>query len=420
MSASNLASRTLIAALLALPLAASAGDLRISSQTFLGARQVAEDTEAVTSVPLIQQLYLNATDFGGFDVVLSAWAGLDPVGGTTLRGNVAAGDVDLGYIQGQFLQKRLALRLGRQAVTTGTARFLQLDGGYASYMFNPNIGATVFGGVPVTPRFAATRGDVAAGGRMFYRAKWGTEFGASFTHIMDRGRIFRQELGIDGRTPLKFGITAFGSLLWATTEMRIAEADLGAIWHPLNALFVTARYRRTSPDLFVSRGSIFSVFSMEDRDEVGANVDWKVLDGVSVGADGYAFLTNADRYGIRGRLYGRILPAQSGGPWLGAELTGTRMLGFNDYLQLRLRASDKFFNEKLYLAGECELSWFQQPIRGQSYSTAAVATVGYQLMKGLRAQVTGIAGITPWYEQRLEAMAKVAYDLDMEFGGGEK
>lgn len=420
--------RALVVALALGSLTAVAQDVHISTMTFLGARRVAQDTEAVTSVPLIEQLSLMANGLKApyvddLAVVVSAWATLDVPGASLpLQRGPLAGDIDLVYVKGKALGDKLDVKLGRQIVVAGTATMAQMDGAWANFMVRPDVGVSAYGGIPVSPRFNIQRGDVMGGGRGFWRPNFSSEIGASFTHVVQRGRIARSELGLDGRWALRHGLSLDGSIYWALTEYRIAEANVTATWIPMRELLVSAHLQRTAPDLWISRGSIFSVFSMEDRDEAGAAVEWRPRQGLAVGADGFAYLTNATqadtrRYGIQARLYGRLLPATQGGPWLGLDVVANKQFQANDFWAVRFRAGDRL-RERFFATGELEFTAFERAVNGQYYSTSAVGTLGYELWKDLRAQVTGVLGFTPFYEPRLEAMAKVAYDFDMRMGGG--
>ncbi len=61
------------------------------------------------------------------------------------------------------------------------------------------LGITAYGGAPVTPRFATRQGDVAGGGRVFWRRSFDTEVGLSFIEVLDCGLVARQDIGADAR-----------------------------------------------------------------------------------------------------------------------------------------------------------------------------------------------------------------------------
>ena len=76
-------------------------------------------------------LTVRGIEMNGVDdlkIQLSAWGQLaslsDPVG----TGNGTTGDIDLLFVQGALFNRRLNLTLGRQLVSGGAARVLQLDG----------------------------------------------------------------------------------------------------------------------------------------------------------------------------------------------------------------------------------------------------------------------------------------------------
>ena len=101
-------------------------------------------------------LTVRGIEMSGVDdlkIQLSAWGQLaslsDPVG----TGNGTTGDIDLLYVQGSMFQRRLNLTLGRQLVSGGAARVLQLDGVNATVAIAKGFGVQAYAGAPVVSRF---------------------------------------------------------------------------------------------------------------------------------------------------------------------------------------------------------------------------------------------------------------------------
>jgi hypothetical protein len=218
----------------------------------------------------------------------------------------------------------------------------------------------------------------------------------------------RQDLGVDGRwRPLR-SLTLTGYALFSLLELRLAEGDLAALWQPLSSLQLGADYRRTSPDLFLPRSSILSVFSQETRDEAGGNAWWRPISRLRIETDYHVILAEAG-FGQRG---GARVSASLGRFFettLAAEVRFLRLATANGYVQ-----------ERLYLIQRLSPAWvatldldlykLEQPINGQTLSFTSAATLGWQIAPRWRAVVTGIADTTPQVERRFECMAKLVYN----------
>src|SRR4051812_13295140 len=97
--------------------------------TLLAGRQDPRDGKIYTVVPVYQSLSLFVEDLrlGRVDdlrLVVSGWGEVafgDP------RENAATGDLDVAFVEGRLLDRRLSIRLGRQLIFAGAARALQLD-----------------------------------------------------------------------------------------------------------------------------------------------------------------------------------------------------------------------------------------------------------------------------------------------------
>jgi hypothetical protein len=123
--------RAAAVALLLLASSAGAAGLEGSSTTLFDSRPYARDGKAYVEAPLYEQfsLFTPAVQVGPADdvrVVLRAWGrgGL----GDAIFGDRVTSDIDVAYVEGAFAGKRVSVRLGRQFLSDGAARGLQLDG----------------------------------------------------------------------------------------------------------------------------------------------------------------------------------------------------------------------------------------------------------------------------------------------------
>lgn len=416
-------SRAAPAALLAITLAAlawpspaEADVVDVTSRTLLSARREARDGELRTVVPAYQFLTLRGTELSNpahadAEVVLSLWG--SAAGGDPRDGRSAQGDIDVGFVQGRFARRRLTIRAGRQLMVGGAIRNTQVDGLALSADVGKGAGLSAFGGIPVVPRFGADRNDLAAGGRAFWRGSPENEVGVSFVHVLDDGDLARQDVGLDfwQALPLRFTLGGFG--LVSLAEQRLAEGDLSATWRPRRTVKLSGGLRRTAPDLYISRTSIFSVFAEGTRNEAGGAVSLRahqrlVLDGA------YYRLSQDDiDQGYRGSArmvatLGRL--AQTN---LGIEGRALDQSG-KGYFEGRLYAVHRP-GARLALTIDGDAYRFREPVNGRKESYTLAATAGYAFLPGWQAMLAGVAGSTPFYQSRYEATVRLTYNATLRF-----
>jgi hypothetical protein len=403
-----------LAGLLLLLVAAGSGRAEIvdaTITTLVAGRQDPRDGVLYSSVPVIQSVTLDVGDVHlrhveDLRLVVSGWGELTLGAAPALEG--ATGDLDVGFVEGKLFDRRLELRLGRQLVFGGAARAQPMDGASATVRIWRRVGLNVYGGAPVTPRFGVHQGDFMTGGRIFWRPTVDTEMGASFLEMLNDGLQARQDLGVDARWRAGRSLVLTGYALLSLLELRLAEGDLAAAWQPSSSLEVRADYRRTSPDLFLPRSSILSVFSQETRDETGGDVWWRPLSRLRAEADYHVILAEAG-YGQRGggRVSASLGPAFE--TTLAAEVRFLRLATANGYVQGRLYAIQRL-SAAWVATLDLDLYSLEQPINGQTLSLTGAATLGWNITSRWRAVVTAIADSTPQVSSRFECMAKLVYN----------
>ncbi len=255
--------------------------------------------------PFYETIELRADEIGhkGLSIHFQGWAGLDLADVYFDQRFVA----DPTYLYLQFRDYGADIKLGRQAIYSGTTQGLTIDGIYASYESPIHLGIEALGGLVVSPYrgpewyreqpanldyddFGAgfsdweREGDYAVGGRLFYRMSGKVSAGASILHVTELDEVDRQLFGVDlDMTPLKwFGTTGNATMDLLSTRLR--EANLALDFYPVDILTLSAEYRHADPTLYLSHMSIFSVFSMEEYDSVGGMVRLKPLDWLGMHA----------------------------------------------------------------------------------------------------------------------------------------
>ncbi len=245
--------------------------------------------------PFYNTLDLRADEIGhpGLSIHFQGWAGLDLADIYFDQRFVA----DPTYLYLQFRDYGWDIKAGRQMVFGGAARGLHLDGGTITYQTPINIGFQALGGLVVSPRHGpdwyrneesddlddygsgfsdwkreGELGDWAAGGRLFYRMTGFLAVGVSFLHVTRNDEIDHQVAGADADiVPFEWAALS-GDLLMAVQETELQEANVGLDIFPMDIFSVALDYRHANPTLYISRTSIFSVFSDETYDAVGGTV----------------------------------------------------------------------------------------------------------------------------------------------------
>ncbi len=416
---------TVFAAALALAGQARADTVQASSTTMLLGRQDFRDGSTITAVPAYELIDVNATDvrtrYADFQVALSTWGAVDLAdrrfwqnGAPT--GSSFTGDVNVGFLRADLLDRALTLKLGRQMIADGTARMVQIDGGAGELRLPYNFGVSGYAGSPVAPRFT-TRGGTevvgnlgatfTSGGRAFWRYPGLLDVGFSAAMATDHGDWSRQDLGLDVKlTPHRL-LVLTGSGFYSLFEDRIGEAAVAAQVFPLHGLDVTADYRHVEPDLFLARNSILAVFAADKRNDVGGAVHYSGLKVVVIDAD-YHYLIEDAGHGHWARLKGTAHPATA--TTAGVELGYLKNAASvdNGYKQVRLFGAKELYK----VTGTLDLNgyFYDGAINGEKKSLLATATVAYPLWGGWRATVAGSAGTTPYMERQFDIMAKLVYD----------
>ncbi len=404
--------RELIAlvALLA-PAAASAAEAEVDAvaTTLLGGRPDVRDGVVYTVVPIYEIVSLNARqlDVPAFDdvrVVVTLWGRLDPA--DPADGDLADGDIDLGYIEGSLGKGLLRARLGRQLIFSGAARAIGVDG-LALEGRRGAFGLSLYGGLPVTPRFGVDRGDATWGARASLRRSIDAEIGLSYAHTLDDGRVSRFDLGADGRWSLSSRLTLTALGLMSAAEMRLAETRVTASYQPRKNLFIDAEISRTAPDLFLSRASILSVFAEDRRDEAGATVSWRPIRPLRLRGSYHAIGLEGG-LGHRGEVGCEAAVAR--GAAIGGE-AGTLRLEDDGYVFGRLYGRAELVHD-LGASLEGDLYRLDEMRNDTRLSARAAAALRWDPAPRWRAVLTAMVGSDPLYETRWEAMAKVAFAFE--------
>jgi hypothetical protein len=398
-------------AAVALASSASATDVEASVTGLMQARPTVVSGEQQTFLPFVAVLGLRVTEqrawiFDELRAEFGAWGRLSVLD----LGNSAA-DVDVASISVRLLDRRLGLNLGRQFVSGGAARALQLDGASAEVLLPAGFGLSGFMGVPVIPRFALARGDAVGGARAFWRHGWETEIGASYFELRDGGLVGRRDLGLDFRTLLFTRLAVSGLGVFSLLETRFAELGLTAKLALGDTVDLTGAFRRSSPDLFLPRSSIFSTFAETNRTEGSLAVDWTPVRAWSFGVDGRVIgFDDGLGYEVQGQVGFRP------GRGTRSSLQVIRLADpTNAYTRARIAVRQTVGN--VTLSADVDGALFDNPINGRTTALQGQLTAKLALPANFDVLVSGLAATDPLFVQRFELLARVVYTFKLHTTG---
>jgi hypothetical protein len=335
------------------------------------------------------------------------------------------GDLVTGYLQGKLFGRRLTLRVGREHVMTGAARMIHLDGGEAIAVLPLGVRISGYAGSPVPQRFTTRTGILEwnpAGGNVAYggRAAWsygfagypgrGIDLGASVNVVKDHKDPVREEVAVDLRLqPVSdFSITGFGA--YSLYDDRESELGARATWSATRALRLEADARHVNPDLLLARNSILSVFSATQRNLFGGAAFYRLARGLQVGASYHRSVEPGRNIGDQ-KFFGN--EAEASLEWERGHLTAGAELLFldsidNGYVAGRLFGRREF--GRYFAAADLMSHFFREKVNEEKMAITGALTAGVEVARGFSAVISGRAGVTPFFEQTFDVMAKLVYN----------
>ena len=383
-----------------------------SATTIISGQRDPRDGTVHTVVPFLELVSLRASEIRNpllddTEIVVSGWG--EAVAGDPRDGKSALGDVDVAYLQGSTWQQRATLRLGRQFVFPGTAANVQLDGLAPSLRLGAGFGVSGFVGVPVTPRFGYSRGQFATGARASWSHSYESQVGVSILEILGTGQhVFRRDAGVDAHYRLLDSLALSGLARWSIPEARMAEADAAVNWRPCRYLDVTGDYRRTAPDLFLPRYSLFAVFAQETRDEFGGFVSLRPwLRRLDLQGD-FHEVHDASGWGWNTGGKATLRFGSGGGTRFGVESRRLKIPG-GGYLMGRAFGWQTI-TTKIRVVADFDVYDLDQPLNGQDRSFFGSGSLVYDVAPAWRAVLTGMDNVTPYATHQIQGLLKIIYD----------
>jgi hypothetical protein len=178
---------------------------------------------------------------------------------------------------------------------------------------------------------------------------------------------------------------------------------------PIDALTTTAEVLRTSPALFLSRGSVLSVFSLDQVTEVGGEASYRLTPAWTLGASAYHQWFSDDGTGYRMGGRARVRLASNLVSQVRYNRVTEEELGYHG-----LRGSLSMELSREWTATTALQHYlYDQAIRGVGSSTYGSATVEFgPPEESWRVMLGGFATRSPYAQLEAEGMARLSIDLD--------
>ena len=408
--------------------------LRVFQRALLpGPNGAIVDTQ--TLAPIYEYASVRARDVeppwraGSVDAEVSVW------GEWLLTGDDGARRFD-GDVTSAFVQQRLGtarLRIGRQSFGSAAAQYIRFDGARAGAHLLPELGADVYAGWTVLPRWDARPGYqqlgsardglvrdpealadaerggwFVAGGRAYFDSPR-VAAGVSFHDERQQHALARRNFGLDLKlAPLEAVSVAANSTL-SSDGARLVDARAWVDVTPGPEWLISGEYLHANPALLLSRQSVLSVFGTSAFDEWGGTLTVRPLRHVSLSGSAYAQHIEGEGLGLRSqaRLSATPDPAER----LRLELAHSRLLGAgNGYHSLRA-AIGYTLSAHLSSSADAWLYRYDEPILGERYSLVQALNVSYHTESAL-ALLGGVSRVqSPYARADIQSLLRVSLAL---------
>jgi hypothetical protein len=375
-----------------------------------------------------------AEDSVGFE--LSGWAAVQ-LAGDELGSNP---DGDLTVANVYHRVGPATFTLGRQVQTAGAARFVRFDGLSADLRTSSGIGGTVYGGFTALPRWSARPGyhhlgsafdtlvespdalpepdrggEWLAGGRLGYAYKSSLVVGAGVHEQRTGGELDRRNAALDLRLSPVEMLDVSGRLIADLDTTAVADASAAADLYPVEPLHVALEYRRVTPNLLLSKQSVFSVFRTERFDELGGELGFEASERLEIGAGQWVEWLGLGDLATRTQVHARIYPEESERVAL-QFVYGRVSEPENGYHSTRVSARWQVATPVAVVA-EHYAYFYDEDINGFALSSVEALNAEYAGSLPLTFLLGGTLAHTPYAANDAQVLLRVAYDFHRMEGG---
>jgi hypothetical protein len=233
-----------------------------------------DDAGEDTALPVYQYLQLNVRDLApGYHFKMYGRLGDD------LNDEVSDAKSRLyyAYLEKKNLVNGLDFRLGRQFIST-TAGASLMDGLALDYRFLDNYKLKFFGGGDVTYYEGYNVKDVIAGVELGGRFYDNLDVAASYLQKWDGGLLAQELAGFDFSFDLAGRLYVYNESQWDILSERLSYELVGAKYRFETPVTLRLEYLYSLP--VFSSTSIYSVFAVEEYEELMAEATWMVRPGL--------------------------------------------------------------------------------------------------------------------------------------------
>lgn len=386
-----------------------------------------------TGVPIYEYLFADARDVDApwredsLDVEFGAWGRLWPTDSELER--PFDGDVQTASIR--YRHGPVWVRLGRQQVAGGAARYARFDGVMLGARHPIGLFAEAYSGFTVLPRWDGRlgyhhlgaledealrspdealdrRGHWLAGGRLGYAASRAS--GSISVHEQrERGGVARRNLGLDVGARIAGTTSAGASALLELDERRFANARAWLDATPFTNLDLGVEALRAEPALLLSRQSVFSVFAADGYEELGGSAVLRALRWLRFEAAGFVQLYDDGSPGSRGEITARITADRARRTLL--RCTYARVNApENGYHSVRASLSRQLTPE-LGSTLEAYGYFYDEPIEGYSTSSVYAGTLAYRPLEPLELLWGASLSRSPYAALDAQTLFRVVYEF---------
>lgn len=413
--------------------------VQATKQAFVpGANGVVAQPEAVAALYGYAFARVTNVDLWGKDALsaeLSAWGALGAL--PEPAGQVGDGDLQSAWVQ--HATKTFRIKLGRQVVMPGAARYVRFDGASAGVRLGP-VDVEAYVGFVTLPRFGRPRGYYILGSvndalkdpkfleaqtrpgqyTLGARAAWvGTPWlkGAVAFHEQQGadGLAFRN-MAFDVVGTMTGTLSAGGRLVLDLAQVKPAEARVFVDITKIDKLPLSVDYGYAAPSLLLPHTSVLAAFGGAAWHELGAEATWRASQYLRLTGRAAGQLYEGDHLGFRGSLRALWTPDIDERWTLVAEYarTGAWENGYN-----HLRAAARWrATEDLFASVDAGTYLYDSPVRGVKASVMGLANVEYQALPELKLMISGSLASTPFAAVEGQVLGRLVFELDGPSAGG--
>jgi hypothetical protein len=370
------------------------------------------------------------------DMELSLWGSGTLIGSGGQR--TYDGDVSVAAVTQRY---RLSyVKLGRQYITEGAARFAHMDGVSAGVRSKLGFDLSAYGGWTVLPRWDARptyqhlgspsdslitsidqlprsdrSGNWMMGARVGYTANRLGGIGLSVHEQREDHALGRRDAALDLHFFPTSAIDASGRALMDLDSRTLADAFLGVSFHPGRDWDIATEYRRVIPTLLMSRQSVLSVFAVDRFDEAGGELRYHVTPRILLFGGSFVEWLQGEGVGSRTRGGAKIYPDDE--HRLLIQFAYTRVVEpENGYHGTRISAAYRLLNP-VTLTAEQYTYLYDVAIRGMRTSSVQVATTSWRFLRQWEVMLGGSLFHSPYAALDAQAMLRLAYTYGSALGG---